>query len=76
MSKMIQVRNVPDELHEELVKRARARGQTLTDFLQELLEREVARPLPEEVFRRVESREQVRLPVTAAELIRGERRER
>jgi antitoxin FitA len=76
MPKMIQVRNVPDELHGELVKRARARGQTLTDYLQELLEREVARPLPEEVFRRVETREPVHLPVEAAELIREERRRR
>jgi antitoxin FitA len=76
MPKMIQVRNVPDELHAELVKRARARGQTLTDYLQELLEREVARPLPEEVFRRVEAREPVDLPVAVAELIREERRRR
>jgi antitoxin FitA len=76
MPKMIQVRNVPDELHAELVKRARARGQTLTDYLQELLEREVARPLPEEVFRTVAAREPVDLPVAVAELIREERRRR
>jgi antitoxin FitA len=76
MPKMIQVRNVPDELHAELVKRARARGQTLTDYLQELLEREVARPLPEEVFRRVETRDAVHLPVAVAELIGEERRRR
>jgi antitoxin FitA len=74
MPKMIQVRNVPDELHAELVKRARARGQTLTDYLQELLEREVARPLPDEVFRRVAAREPVDLPVAVAELLREERR--
>jgi antitoxin FitA len=76
MPKMIQVRNVPDELHAELVKRARARGQTLTDYLQELLEREVARPLPDEVFRRVETREPVHRPVAVAELLREERRNR
>ena len=40
MPKMIQVRNVPDELHQELVRRARARGQTLTDYIQALLERD------------------------------------
>ncbi len=33
MSKAIQVRNVPDRLHAELVGRARARGHTLTELL-------------------------------------------
>ena len=40
-----------DRLHKELVRRARVRGQTLTDYLQEILEREVARPEPAEVDR-------------------------
>jgi plasmid stability protein len=75
MPKMIQVRNVPDALHRELAKRARARGQTLTDFIQEILEREVSRPSREEVFRRIARREPVRFPGTAAELIRSERGE-
>jgi hypothetical protein len=38
MAKMIQVRNVPDRLHRELVRRARLRGQTLTDYIQEILD--------------------------------------
>jgi len=70
---MIQVRNVPDRLHKELVRRARARGQTLTDYLQEILEREVARPDREEVFRRILQSDPVELPVPAAMLIREER---
>jgi plasmid stability protein len=76
MPKMIQVRNVPDRLHRELMKRAKARSQTLTDYVQEILEREVARPEADEVFRRVRSRDPVELPVPAATLIRDERRER
>lgn len=71
--KMIQVRNVPEALHRELVRRARARGQTLTDYVQGILEREVARPLPEEVFERLSTREGVELGRTAAELLRAER---
>lgn len=39
---MIQVRNVPDRLHRALLKRAQRRGQTLTDYIQDLLEREVS----------------------------------
>jgi len=72
---MIQVRNVPDALHEELRRRARARGLTLTDYIQEILEREVARPEPDEVFRRIAQREPVDLPVPAAVLIREGREE-
>ena len=73
---MIQIRNVPDRLHRELVRRARVRGQTLTDYLQEILEREVARPDREEVFRRILQSDPVDLPVPAATLIRDERDER
>ena len=73
MSKMIQVRNVPARLHRELVRRARARGQTLTDYIQGVLEREVERPLPEEVFARIRGRSPVELGRPASELIREER---
>lgn len=76
MSKMIQVRNVPDRLHRELVRRARLRGQTLTDYIQWVLERETARPDPAELFRRIEGRTPVRLKTSAAELIREERARR
>jgi len=70
---MIQVRNVPDRLHRELTRRANARGQTLTAYLQELLENETARPPREEVFARVARHERIRLPMSAAALVRRER---
>ena len=73
MSKMIQVRNVPDRLHRELVRRAKARNLTLTDYIQEIREREVARPPAEEIFERIARRPPVRLGRSAAELIREER---
>ena len=73
MSKMIQVRNVPDRLHRELTSRARARGQTLTDYIQELLVREVSRPPATEVLERIEARRPVKLGRRAAALIREER---
>ncbi len=73
---MIQVRNVPDRLHAELVRRAKARGQTLTDYIEEVLEREVSRPPPREVFDRIASRSRVDLGRPVADLIREERRAR
>ncbi|MEX2624696.1 MAG: hypothetical protein WD651_13340 [Acidimicrobiia bacterium] len=76
MAKMVQVRNVPDRLHRELVKRARASGQTLTDYVQQILERELARPPAPEVFERIAARSPVKLGRPAADLIRAERRGR
>jgi plasmid stability protein len=75
MSKMIQVRNVPDRLHAELTRRARRAHRSLTDFIQEVLEREVARPPAEEVFERIQARPRVDLGAPARELIDAERRE-
>ena len=76
MSKMIQVRNVPDKLHRELTRRAKARGQTLTAYIQRLLEREVATPPIEDVLDRIESRPRIRLEAgEAAEWISKGREE-
>lgn len=69
MAKMIQVRNVPDRLHRELKRRARARGQSLTDYIEDILEREVARPPREEIFERIHGREPVHFRRPAANLI-------
>lgn len=73
MRKMIQVRNVSERLHRELMRRAAKRGQALTDYIEEILEREVARPLPDEVFRRIHGRSAVPLREPAADVIREER---
>jgi antitoxin FitA len=56
VGKMIQVRNVPPELHAELVRRARLAGQTLTAYVQDILEREVGRPPADEVLARIKAR--------------------
>lgn len=76
MAKMIQVRNVPDRLHRAVTKRARAAGQSLTDYIQSLLEREMSKPEASEVFARVAGRPKVNLGVAAAELLREERLKR
>ena len=73
MPRNLQVRDVPDPLHRELKRRAKARGETLTDYVQGILEREVTRPPAEEVFQRIASRRPVDLGKSAARLIREER---
>ena len=73
---MIQVRSVPAALHRELVRRARARGQTLTEYVQGILQREVRRPPVHEVFARIAAFPKVDLGMPASEVIRQARAER
>ena len=73
MSVMIQVRNVPDDLHQELTRRAMARGTTLTAYIQSILEREVGRMSRAEVVRRALEREPIKLDRSPAEDIRDHR---
>lgn len=75
MAKMIQVRNVSDRLHRELTRRARLAGLPLTDYIEQILEREIARPRPAEVFELIAAREPVDLGTTASSLLRAERRD-
>lgn len=74
MAKMIQVRNVSDRLHRELTRRARRRGQTLTAYVEEILEREAARPAPGEVSARIRGRE--RVDVSTEDIVRWIREDR
>ena len=73
---MIQVRDVPDHLHRELVRRAKKADLSLTDYVQQILEREVARPPVDEVLDRIATRAPVDLGTSAAALLRAERAER
>jgi hypothetical protein len=73
---MIQIRNVPERLHQELMRRAKAAGQTLTRYIEDVLRRELSRPGHEEVIRRIASRDSVDLSRSAADIIHEERQKR
>ena len=73
MSKMIQIRHVPDALHRKLKARAATKGMSLSDYILRELKEISAQPTLEEWFERVASREPVELPISAAEMIRAER---
>jgi plasmid stability protein len=73
MSKMIQIRNVPDALHRKLKSRAAVAGQSLSDYLRAEIERIAALPTREEMLARIHSRSRVTLNVPAAVVIRQER---
>jgi plasmid stability protein len=73
MSRMIQIRNVPEALHRKLKARAADSGQTLSDYLLAEIERLAARPTRGEMLARIHSRSRVRLKTPAAVVIREER---
>lgn len=73
MSRMVQIRNVPDALHRKLKVRAAEAGQTLSDYLLAELERRAARPTRDEMLRRLHGRKRVTLKTPAATIIRAER---
>lgn len=56
MSKMIQIRNVPDEMHRTLKLRATAAGMSLSDFLKQELGQLTVRPSMEEIDARIRTR--------------------
>lgn len=55
------------------MRRARKRGETLTQYIQQILEREVARPSAEDVFERIAKRTPVLLSEPVEDIIRQER---
>jgi len=73
MSRMIQVRNVPDSLHRILKVRAAQAGMSLSDYLLAELRKIAERPTMDELRKRLQQREPVTLPISAAQAVREER---
>ena len=76
MSVMVQIRNVPSELHRELKARAALEGMSLSDYLLRELRHVLERPTLEEMRARLSTREPVRLRVSPAAAVRAERNRR
>lgn len=76
MSTMIQIRNVPEEIHREAKARAAREGMTLSDFALRALREAVTRPTLAEISARIRLLEPVEDAPPAAELVKAERDER
>lgn len=59
MAKMIQIRNVPDDLHRTLKVRAAKAGTTLSDYLLSEIEQVARKPTMQEWLEKVGSRKPV-----------------
>jgi plasmid stability protein len=73
MSKMIQVRNVPDTVHRTLKARAAMAGMSLSAFLLSEIRQLAERPTIGELRERLHRREPVNLKISAGRAVREER---
>jgi len=76
MSKMIQLRNVPDALHRMLKARAAMAGMSLSDYLLGEIKEIAERPTLDELRARLHKREPVAVELDTARLVQEEREAR
>jgi plasmid stability protein len=76
MSKMIQLRNVPDSLHRSLKARAAMSGMSLSDYLLAEIKEIAERPTLAELRDRLRTRKAVTVSLDTARLVRQEREAR
>jgi hypothetical protein len=67
---MIQIRNVPDDLHRRLKARAAENGVTLSDYLLRMAEREADLPTIAELSERIRRRGRARFKEPSAQIVR------
>ena len=73
MSKMIQIRNVPDDIHRRLKVKAAESGISLSELMLREARRAAELPSNAEIRRRLEALPPVRFTESAADLIREDR---
>lgn len=76
MSKMIQLRHVPEDLHRKLKARAALLGLSLSDYLLQEVRRVAERPTVAELRNRLAHRTAVAPTVKPAKAVRAERESR
>lgn len=70
---MVQIRNVPAELHRRLKARAATEGLSMSDFVLREVRKALDRPTRQEVLDRLQALPVRRLRRSAAEIVRAER---
>lgn len=71
--KMLQIRNVPDDVHRKLKARAALEGRSLSEFALAELRRSLERPTRAELLERLKARERAVVSEPAADAVRAER---
>ena len=70
MGVLVQIRDVPEQVHRTLKARAAASGTSLSEYVRDLLARAAARPTPAELAARIEARGMVKLPEPSERSVR------
>lgn len=73
MSTMVQIRNVPDDIHRQAKARAALAGLTLSEYALQALQRELARPTSAELAARIRTLEPIHEAPSGASLVREAR---
>jgi len=73
MSKMLQVRNVPDDVHRALKSKAALAGRSLSDWVLDELERLATLPSEEQLLERLHAVEPFAMTQSSAKLLRKDR---
>jgi plasmid stability protein len=76
MPVMVQIRNVPSDLHRALKARAALEGMSLSDYLLRELRNALDRPTLDEIRKRLSTRRSMRPRPAPAVLVRAERKSR
>jgi plasmid stability protein len=76
MSKMIQLRNVPEALHRKLKARAAEEGMSLSDYLIQVVRKVAERPTDDEIRARLGALSPVNLKTSPTDIVREERDQR
>ncbi len=73
MTTMIQIRNVPDEIHRQVKARASLSGMSMSEFILQELKRVIERPSRDELLDRLAKLPGVEVEPSPEELIRTDR---
>jgi antitoxin FitA len=73
MAVMVQIRNVPDDIHRKLKARAALSGMSISEYLLREIERSLERPTREDLLARLRSRRSVEPRESIAAAVAAER---
>lgn len=71
--KMVQIRNVPDDVHRRLKARAAMEGKSISELVLSEITRALERPTRRELIERVQARERAVVSQSPADAVRAER---
>ncbi len=71
MGVLVQIRDVPEDVHRALKARSGAAGVSLSGYLRDMLARNAARPTPAELSARIQARGAVQLSEPSEQTVRS-----